>query len=98
MPLSLGTLPPKKISVSDIARGYKRICGKENRAICEWKHMEILEMTIIPPKAGNFRSNGYFKGKNGDSHFSTNEKTADEAVLGKSLLEPRLLCDDGRDG
>jgi hypothetical protein len=30
--------------------------------------------------------------ENGDSHFPTKEKPVDEAALGKSLLEPRLLC------
>ena len=35
--------------------------------------------------------------KNGDSRFSTAQQTANKAVLGESLLEPRLLCDDGRD-
>ncbi len=50
------------------------------------------------PKVGCSGANGDIKGKNGDSRFSTTQKPADKTVLGKSLLEPRLLCYDGRDG
>ena len=36
--------------------------------------------------------------ENGDSRIPTTEKPADEAVFGKSFLEPQLLCHDNRVG
>ena len=69
--------------------------------------MEILELTIMPSyphgsdktaEAGNNRADGDIEGENGDSRFTTSEELANQAVLGKSFLEPRLLCNDGRGG
>ena len=51
-----------------------------------------------PSKAGGVRINGHTEGQNGDSRFTAAEKLTEKAVLGQSLLEPRLLCHDGRDG
>ena len=51
-----------------------------------------------PTKAVGICINGHTEGKNGDSRFPTTKKSAEKAVLGEPLLEPRLLCHDGRDG
>ncbi|MDR2019194.1 MAG: transposase, partial [Treponema sp.] len=31
-----------------ILQGDIKECGKKIRVICEWRHIEILEMTIMP--------------------------------------------------
>jgi hypothetical protein len=43
-------------------------------------------------EVGGGRIDGDIEGENGDSRFPTSEKPSDETVLGKSFLEPRLLC------
>ena len=45
----------------------------------------------------NIGAYGDIERENGDRRFPTAKKTANKAVLGKSLLEPRLLCNDSRD-
>jgi REP element-mobilizing transposase RayT len=76
----------------------KEYVEKKIRSICDWKKIEILEMTImpdhvhlvaiIPPKLAISEVMGILKGK----------KPANKAVLGQPLLEPRVLRHDGRDG
>jgi hypothetical protein len=56
----------------------------------------IYMAAIIPPKLAVAEHEDIEK-ENGDSRFPTKERPADKAVLGKPLLEPQLLCHDGRD-
>ena len=48
-------------------------------------------------EAGCSRIDGNNERENGDSRFPASEKPSNKTVLGKSFLEPRLLCHDGRD-
>ena len=49
-------------------------------------------------EVGDIGADGNIERENGDSRFPTTKKPTDKTVLGKSLLEPRLLCNDCRDG
>jgi hypothetical protein len=54
-------------------------------------------VAIIPPKLAVSELMRILMLENGDSRFPASKKLSDEAVLGESYLEPRLLCNDGRD-
>ena len=81
---------------------------KKIRAICEWKHIEILEITImtdhvhmvaiIPPKLAVSELMGILKGKTAIAVLQQQKSLRKKPYWGKPLLEPRLLCHDGRDG
>ena len=85
----------------------KNYVEKRIKAICEWKRVEILEITImadhvhmvaiIPPKLAVSELMGNLKGKTAKP-FSIAKKFTDKTILGKSFLEPLLLCIDNRDG
>jgi putative transposase len=69
----------------------KEYVEKKIRALCEWKRVEILEMTImpdyihlaaiIPPKMSVSELMGDIERKNGDSRFSTGKMSANKTVL-----------------
>lgn len=54
--------------------------------------------SLCPSQAISFRGDGYVKGE--DSHQDIPELPSiqEEALLGQSLLEPRILCEHHRSG
>ena len=76
--------------------------------LCEWRSIEILEMNVkedhihmilsIPLKTINIRSNGNAKRQNSNKNLQKLSYSQEEALLGKPLLEPGILCKFNRFG
>ena len=78
------------------------------RVLCEWRNIEILEMNVkedhihmilsIPLKIIDIRSNGKAKRQDSNKTLQKLSYSQEETLLGKSLLEPRILCKFYRSG
>ena len=78
------------------------------RMLCEWRNIEILEMNVkedhihmilaIPLKIIDIRSNGNAKRQNSNKTLQKLSRSQEETLLGKSFLEPGILCKFYRSG
>ena len=78
------------------------------RTLCEWKSIEILEMNVkddhihlilsIPPRLSVSEVMGMLKGKTAIKNIQKFPYSQEEALLGESLLEQRILCEHYRFG
>ena len=89
--------------------GIAEFISETIRSLCEWKAIEILVLSVredhvhavvsIPPKLSISEVVGTLKGKkNSNKGFQELSGVEEQAVLGQSFLEPRVLCHHCRDG
>ena len=86
----------------------KEAVEHDTRALCEWKEVEVIELSVqpdhihlvcsIPPKLAAKEVHGVSEGEAGDQDFQELPTPEGEAILGQPLLGEGLLCQHGRDG